>query len=451
MNMTGSSSSANLPTGTELHRFAEVLFPICRSLTGNGVRETLRLIQGVIPSLEMHEVPSGTVAFDWTVPDEWNIRQAYVEDPNGIRILDFATHNLHVVGYSTPINATISLDELQGHLHSLPDKPDVIPYVTSYYKRNWGFCMTHRQRVSLEPGAYKVVIDSDLRPGSLTYGEIVIPGRSKNEILLSTYVCHPSMANNELSGPIVATYLAKWIGSAERNYTYRVLFLPETIGTIVYLSKFLDHLKQYVRAGYVLTCCGDDGPFSYMPSRTGRTYADKVARRVLAKHAPNFVEYSFLQRGSDERQYCSPLADLPIASIMRSKYHEYPEYHTSADDLRFISEQGLRSTFDLYVELITTLENNQVYFASLPGEPQLGKRGLYPNTGGQVDQASVSAILDLLAYADGQSDIVDIARETGHDEFALKTLASTLLEHGLLVTTPPDLRNPQEFPSCPRT
>ena len=434
MNMADARSEDALASGEEMHSFAQALYPICRSLTGDGVRKTLGLIKQILPELVIREVPSGTVAFDWTVPDEWNIRTAYIEDPSGRRVVDFAHHNLHVVGYSTPVDVTIDLEELQKHLHSLPDKPDVIPYVTSYYKRDWGFCLPHRLRETLAAGQYKVVIDADLKPGSLTYGELVIPGKSNDEVLFSTYVCHPSMANNELSGPVIATYLAKWITKIDRNYTYRFVFVPETIGTVVYLSNLLDHLKKHVRAGFVLTCCGDEGRFSFMPSRTGQTYADKVARRVLAQLAPDFIEYSFLQRGSDERQYCSPLVDLPVASVMRSKYHEYSEYHTSADDLTFVTPRGLQTTLDLYSKLIDTLEGNRVLHAVVAGEPQLGKRGLYPNIGGQVDQKSVSAILDLLAFADGTNDVVDIANATGHDLSTLNLLSDTLIAHGLLTT-----------------
>ena len=439
MNMAGVLSRDGLASGEEMHSFVRTLFPICRSLTGDGVRRTLNLIRDVVPGLTIHEVPTGTVAFDWTVPDEWNIRAAYIEDPSGRRIVDFASHNLHVVGYSTPIDTTMSLEELQSHLHSLPDKPDVIPYVTSYYKRDWGFCLTHSLRQTLVPGDYRVVIDADLQPGSLTYGEVVIPGSSTDEILLSTYVCHPSMANNELSGPVIATFLAKWIANADHKYTYRIIFVPETIGTIVYLSRHLEHLQRHVRAGFVLTCCGDEGPFSYMPSRTGSTYADKIARRILSRHQPNFVSYTFLQRGSDERQYCSPLVDLPVASVMRSKYHVYPEYHTSADDLSFVTATGLGETLGLYSEIVRELEHNEIYLATTRGEPQLGKRGLYPNVGGQVDQQSVSAIIDLLAYADGSNDLAEIASLAGHELPTLQRLADVLVEHGLLTT--PRLRD----------
>ena len=259
LNVSDSRLIDGLASGETMHAFARTLFPICRSLTGDGVRTTLGFIKSIAPQLTVHEVPSGTTAFDWTVPDEWNIRTAYIEGPDGQRVVDFADNNLHVVGYSIPVNTTLDLEELQNHLHSLPDKPEVIPYVTTYYKRNWGFCLAHRERQKLTAGNYKIVIDSDLKPGSLTYGELLIPGQSKDEILLSTYVCHPSMANNELSGPVIATFLAKWISSAKRKYTYRIVFVPETIGTVVYLSRFLEHLKKSVQAGFVLTCCGDDG------------------------------------------------------------------------------------------------------------------------------------------------------------------------------------------------
>ena len=410
------------------------LFPICRSITGNGVRETLRRIGNLLPELTVYEVPTGTKAFDWSVPNEWNIRAAFIEDPSGHRIVDFANNNLHVVSYSMAVDTKLSLDELQDHLHSLPDQPDVIPYVTSYYEESWGVCLPHKLRQSLQPGWYRVVIDADLKPGHLTYGEAVIPGKSSDEILLSTYVCHPSMANNELSGPVIATHLAQWLSREQRKYTYRILFVPETIGTLVYLSRNLKALKDNVRAGFVLTCCGDDGPFSYMPSRTGATYADKVALRVLSKFAPNHVKYSFGQRGSDERQYCSPLVDLPVCSIMRSKYHEYRQYHTSADDLSFVTRSGLRKTLEFYAALISEIEANDLPRAVFHGEPQLGKRGLYPTTGGQINQASIGALIDLLAFSDGTNDLTEISSITGHPRDVLNETLEVLVNHGLLTT-----------------
>lgn len=422
-----------------MYGLLQELFPICRSITGNGVRETLRRIGNLLPELTIYEVPTGTRAFDWSVPNEWNIRDAFIEDSSGQRIVDFANNNLHIVGYSTAIDTTMDLEQLQNHLHSLPDQPDVIPYVTSYYEESWGFCLPHKLRQSLQPGWYRVVIDADLKPGHLTYGEAVFPGESSDEILLSTYVCHPSMANNELSGPVIATHLAQWLSREQRKYTYRILFVPETIGTLVYLSTHLDALKKNLRAGFVVTCCGDEGPFSYMPSRTGLTYADKVALRVLTERAPNFIRYSFGQRGSDERQYCSPLVDLPVCSIMRSKYHEYRQYHTSADDLSFVTSHGLQETLDVYAAVITEIEANDIPRAVFHGEPHLGKRGLYPKTGGQVDQAEIGAVVDLLALADGTNDLTEIAAITGHDRKALDSVLATLINHGLLTSNSPRL------------
>ena len=434
--MTSLRPRSGLADGHELHGLASRLFPIARSLTGDGVRKTLSILQDHIGDLDVHEVTSGTPAFDWTVPEEWNLRRAQLIGPDGDIIVDSDNHNLHVVGYSIPTTTTLSLEELQPHLHSLPNQPNAIPYVTSYYKRDWGFCLPHRQRESLKPGIYTVKIETDLQPGSLTYADLVIPGRSSNEILISTYVCHPSMANNELSGPVVATYLAKWVKSQPREYTYRFVFLPETIGALVYLSQHLKHLQTFVKAGFVVTCCGDSGNFSYMPSRTGTTYADELAKAVLERHAPNFKTYSFLQRGSDERQYCSPLIDLPVASIMRSKYHEYPEYHTSLDDLDFVTAAALERTLDIYVEVLLAAESNCVPLATQYGEPHLSKYGLYPTLGGQIDQRDIGMTIDVLALADGRNNLLQISQITNHDIVALRSRVDELCNKGLLTLVP---------------
>ena len=419
--------------GIEMHTWARDLFPICRSLTGNGVRETLAYIGGIVPSLTVHEVPSGTEAFDWTVPNEWNIRGAYIEDEHGNRIVDFARNNLHVVGYSTPVDEWMPLDELQPHLHSLPDQPGAIPYVTSYYVSRWGFCLPHAQRETLADGNYHVVIDSTLEPGSLTYGEVLIPGREEKEIFLSTYICHPSMANNELSGPVVTTALARWIGSLpDRRFSYRIVFIPETLGAIVYISRHLGELQRRVIAGYVVTCVGDDRAYSLLHSRAGETLADRAAKLVLKRHAPDLVEYSYLDRGSDERQYCSPGVDLPVASIMRTRYNSYPEYHTSLDDLTLVTPSGLEGGFDALRRTIELIERNHVYQVTTPCEPQLGKRGLYPTLSTRGAGFLVRSMTNMLAYADGTRDLVDLAGHIGVSADEAVETAEKLAAAGLL-------------------
>jgi aminopeptidase-like protein len=420
-------------TGISMHALVTRLFPICRSITGNGVRETLRILSEYIP-LVIHEVPTGYRAFDWTVPKEWNIKGAYIEDATGERVLDFAENNLHVVGYSVPVDTVVTLAELQEHLYSLEDQPDAIPYVTSYYQERWGFCMTHRQRQSLQEGNYRVVIDSELKDGSLTYAECIVPGELSKEVLISTYVCHPSMANNELSGPAVATFLASWVASAPRRYTYRFVFVPETIGSLVYLSKNLGTLREKIIAGFNLTCIGDERQYSFMPSRLGRTFADRVAKKVLAALHPEFVTYSFLERGSDERQYCSPGADLPVVSIMRSKYGTYPEYHTSLDNLALVTPGGLAGSLEVMQRCIEEIERSRLYRAAWVGEPQLGKRGLYPTLSRKNHPGySAQRLLDVLTYADGTHSVADIAELLGVAESELEPTLHTLVDAGLLV------------------
>ena len=417
--------------GQAMYTFISELFPICRSITGHGVRETLRAIQNEIP-LTLFEVPSGTKVLDWTVPLEWNIRDAYILDQRGNKIVDFKESNLHVLGYSVPVNKTITLGELQEHLYSLEDQPEAIPYVTSYYQERWGFCIQHNLRMALNEGNYQVYIDSELKSGHLTYGELIIPGASDQEIFLSTYVCHPSMANNELSGPVVTTMLAKWIASEPRRYTYRIIFIPETIGSITYLSRNLERMKEKVVAGFNVTCVGDDGAYSYLPSRQGSTLADKVALNILKSKHPGFVQYSFLDRGSDERQYCSPGVDLPVVSVMRSKYREYPEYHTSLDNLDFVTPTGLQGGFSALRDCLELLERNRVYRTACLGEPQLGPRGLFPAVGTKETHRIVADMINFLAYADGINDLIDISNITGVPIWRIYLLADTLLAKGLI-------------------
>ena len=422
--------------GERAYALAAELFPICRSLTGPGVRQTLHILQRELPNLTLHEVPSGTRCFDWTVPPEWSIRDAYIATQDGRRVVDFAKHNLHVVGYSVPVDTVMGLDELRPHLHSLPDLPDAIPYVTSYYRERWGFCLSHRQLQSLTPGRYRVKIDSTLAAGSLTYGELLIPGEREDEIFLSTYVCHPSMGNNELSGPVVATELARWLGTLpRRRFSYRLVFIPETIGSLVYLSRNLPEMKRRVVAGFNITCVGDDRAYSYLPSRQGDTLADRAALHALRHQAGNggFVRYSFLDRGSDERQYCSPGVDLPVASIMRSKYASYPEYHTSLDDLSFISPAGLAGGISAIAKAILAVEVNGRYRATVLGEPQLGPRGLYPTLGTRDAGLAVRRQMDVLAYSDGEHDLLAIADLLGVPVWELAGIAQRLLDHELLV------------------
>jgi aminopeptidase-like protein len=407
------------------------LFNINRSLTGDGLRDTLNIIREIIP-IEIYNIKSGTKVFDWNVPKEWIIREAWIKTPSGDKICDFSVNNLHLVGYSTPVKMQLKKEELELNLHSLQDQPDSIPYITSYYREYWGFCISHNERIKLEDGIYEIFIDSELFDGVLNYADLVIPGRSKKEVLFSTYICHPSMANNELSGPVLAVELAKALLKTENEYTYRFVFVPETIGSLVYLSKHLSHLKENVIAGYVLTCVGDDNAVSYLESRYGNTYADKVARFALDDMKIDYKHYSFLERGSDERQYCAPGIDLPVCSVMRSKYGTYPEYHTSLDNLDYISPQGLQLSYDIYIRIIDVIENNKIYISNVLGEPQLGKRGLYPNISSKDSGSSVRDMMNIIAYLDGSNDLIDISSITGVNYANLKSLIEILLKNNLI-------------------
>ena len=428
--------------GIGAYELAKILFPINRSITGDGVRETLKIISQTLPSLVQYEVPTGTHCFDWEVPKEWNIKNAYLLDPNGKRILDFKNHNLHVVGYSVPIDKEITLDDLQPHLHSIPEQPSAIPYVTSYYKEQWGFCLEHRQREGLKDGSYRAVIDSSLKQGHMTYGELILPGESKDEILLSTYICHPSMANNELSGPTVTTMLAKWlISQPTLRYTYRIVFIPETIGSICYLSQHMDEMKKNTIAGFNISCVGDNRNYSYLPSRKGNTIADRAAKHVLEHHAANYTQYNFLDRRSDERQYCSIGVDLPVVTVARTLYWHYPEYHTSLDDLTVITPEGLGGGYMAIRRCIECLEENAIMITTMPCEPQFGKRGLFPtlskgkgSTATVLGKLTAMDLLNLWAYCDGENDLLSIASKINVPLWDLLPAIKALNEKGLLIS-----------------
>jgi len=420
-------------TGQSMYSLAKRLFPICRSITGNGVRKTLSIIQEKIPIIQK-EIASGTKVFDWTVPDEWNIKDGYVKDEKGNRLIDFRKSNLHIVGYSTPFIGKLSLKELKEHLYTLPEQPEVIPYVTSYYKKRWGFCLAHNFYKKLKKGIYEVNIDSTLQPGFLTYGELIIKGKTDKEILISTYICHPSIANNELSGPVVSTYLAKYLLNRKEKarYTYRIIFIPETIGSISYLSLYKDHLKKNVVGGYVVTCIGDPGPFSYLQTRQENTLIDRVTIHVLRNSEKDYKIYNFLERGSDERQYNSPGIDLPIGSLMRTKYGRYPEYHTSADNLDFITSKALFESLEMYKLCIDVLEKNYIYITTMPCEPQLGKRDLYPTLSTKTSGKSVKDMMNLLAYCDGKNDLLWIAEKINRPIWSLFPIVEQLVDNKLI-------------------
>ncbi len=421
--------------GQKMHDLIRRLFPINRSLTGEGFRKSLTILSEYIEDLKIHKIDSGEKCFDWVVPQEWNVEEAYVEDlTTGIKIIDFKNHNLHIVGYSVPFEGVVDYNELCKHLHYREDIPNAIPYVTSYYNDYWGFCISYENFKRLDRNKkYKVVIKSKKTDGVLNYGDILIRGETEKEILFSTYLCHPSMANNELSGPVLAVFLANYLKEKKNlRHSYRFVFVPETIGSICYIYKNFEKLKNNLLAGFVLTCCGDDGEFSYLPSRYGNTLADKVVLNLLKYEVGNFKKYSFLDRGSDERQYCSPGVDLPVCSVMKSKYGVYREYHTSLDNLEFVTPKGLQESFEFYKKVIDVIENNMYHQSKMLCEPQMGKRGLYSTLSHSGRKGVVKTLMDFLAYADGKNDLIDIADILGESAHELIEVKNILIENGLI-------------------
>ncbi len=417
--------------GQALHDCAASLYPICRSITGDGLRQTLARIQDRIP-LQVVEVPSGTPVLDWTVPKEWNIRDAYIRDSSGRLVVDFGQHNLHVVSYSTPVRAAVSLEELKAHLFSLPEKPDWIPYRTSYYHEDWGFCLTHRQLESLPDDTYEVCIDTSLREGNLTLGECLLPGSTPEEVLISCHVCHPSLANDNLSGIAVAIGLAERLRRMPHRYTYRFIFAPGTIGAITWLALHRDTVHR-IRHGLVLTCVGDGGPFHYKKSRRGNALVDSAAAHVLSHQTRSAEILEFSPYGYDERQYCSPGFDLPVGCLMRSVWGTFPEYHTSADNLDFLQPSALAESLLVCAGIVDVLERNLIYRNLEPyGEPNLGKRNLYRSTGGTVPCREILAALWVLNLSDGTASLLDIAERSGLPFSEVSKAAETLLDKGLL-------------------
>ncbi|WP_297811805.1 DUF4910 domain-containing protein [uncultured Helicobacter sp.] len=404
-----------LSYGEEMLALTKKLFKIPRSLSGNGNRETLKILQELLPNLKIYEVPSRTKAFDWEIPKEWNVKDAYILTPSGEKICDFKENNLHLMGYSIPCQCALTFKELESHLYSLENQPSAIPYITSYYKERWGFCLSFEEFCALKEKykdsqkKFQIHIDSHLESGNLSYAELYIQGKSKQEIVFSTYICHPQMVNNELSGIALACALGKILSQRENPYSIRILFLPETIGSIYYLSRHLEHLQASCIAGFVLTCIGDSRSYSVLHSREGNNLADRAAKHVLTHYYKGFKEYSYLDRGSDERQYCAPNVDLPFATLMRTKFGAYPEYHTSLDDLSLVSAQSFADSLQYVWRILRALELNGIYQNTILCEPQLGKRGLYPTLSTKDSINQIKDMRNLLMYCDGKKDLLEIA------------------------------------------
>lgn len=418
--------------GDKIHQFMRELYPLCRSITGDGVRKTFELMKHRI-SVNTHEVPSGTAVFDWTVPKEWNINDAYVKNSRGEKIIDFASSNLHVMSYSQPVHRKMSLQELREHVFTLPDHPHWIPYRTSYYKENWGFCLDHTTFQGLEESEYEVVIDSSLKDGHLTYGEYFLEGTSTEEVLIYTHVCHPSLCNDNLSGVVLATYLADYLSRHSRRYSYRFIWAPGTIGSITWLC-LNEHRTSKIKHGLVLANIGDSGKSTYKKSRRASAEIDTAVLHVLKHSGDAFEVEEFSPYGYDERQFCSPGFNLPVGCLMRTPHGQFPEYHTSADNLSFVQPQFLADSFFKCLAIVNVLEGNKTYInQNQKCEPRLGKRGLYGAVGGQTHtKPNEIALLWVLNLSDGQHTLLDIAERSGLDFDSIRTAADSLVEHNLL-------------------
>ncbi|MBV8378495.1 MAG: DUF4910 domain-containing protein [Verrucomicrobia bacterium] len=421
--------------GREAYAAIKALYPICRSITGDGIRQSLRLLQNTVP-LVLHEIPSGTPVFDWFVPKEWNIRDAYIKDDKGERVVDFQRSNLHVLNYSLPVRRKMSLTELRPHLFTLPETPDWIPYRTSYYRETWGFCLSKTQLDRMEEGEYEVCIDSSLEPGYLTYGEYRIQGATEEEVLLSCHACHPSLCNDNLSGMTVAARLARFLKGVSLRYSYRLLWIPGTIGSITWLARNEDLLPR-IKHGLVLSCVGDSGSFTYKRSRRRDAEVDQAVEHVLSHSGRKFEALDFVPYGYDERQYCSPGINLPVGCFMRTPNGRYPQYHTSADDLTLVSASSLGESLLQLLRVIQVFEENRRYLNLNPKcEPQLGRRGLYRQMGGIKDAgAREMAILWVLNLSDGQHDLLDIAIRSGLPFEQVSGVVDALKEAELLLST----------------
>jgi aminopeptidase-like protein len=418
--------------GSHMYQLLSELYPICRSITGNGVRETLDKIKSVIP-LEVKEVPSGTSVFDWEVPKEWNIQDAWIKNSKGEKIVDFKKSNLHVLNYSVPIRKKVDLNELKTHLFTIPDHPDWIPYRTSYYQENWGFCIPHKQFAGLKDESYDVLIDSSLTDGSLTFGEFYLKGAKSDEVLISTHICHPSLCNDNLSGIVLSAILGKHLSNVSLKYSYRFLFIPGTIGSITWLD-FNRKNASKIKHGLVVACVGDSGNFTYKKTRIGCAEIDEVVTYALKNSAKDFKVIDFFPYGYDERQYCSPGFNLPVGCLMRTPHGEYPEYHTSADNLKFVKPENLSMSLALLFDVLNIVEENRKYMNQNPMcEPQLGRRGLYQHIGGHADSKQFQlALLWTLNLSDGQNSLLDISKRSGLDFGLISEAAHILVEKNLL-------------------